>query len=438
MFRIVDLILKKRNGEELTSEEIQFIIDNYVNGNIPDYQMSALLMAIYFNPLTENETLALTLTMLRSGDEIDLSPIDGIKVDKHSTGGVGDKTSLVVAPIASALGVKLAKMSGRGLGHSGGTLDKLESIPGFKIEICAEDFFKQVNEIGLAIIGQSANITPADKKLYALRDVTGTIESKGLIASSIMSKKLASGADHIVLDVKVGSGAFMKDLQSAKELAKAMVEIGKGAKRDTVATLTNMDQPLGCAVGNSLEVIEAIETLKGNGPEDFTNLCIELAAEIILISKISNDIDSAKKMVIETIENGKALDKLRQMIICQGGDPKVIDDYSIFKQADEICELVYENEEEMYVESIDALKVGQASVLLGAGRTTKDDIIDHSVGILVHKKIGDKVNKNDVICTIYSSGKNTNQALELLLDAYVLTNQEVEKPKIIYETIRFY
>ena len=433
MFRIVD---KKRNGEELTSEEIQFIIDNYVNGNIPDYQMSALLMAIYFNPLTENETLALTLTMLRSGDEIDLSPIDGIKVDKHSTGGVGDKTSLVVAPIASALGVKLAKMSGRGLGHSGGTLDKLESIPGFKIEICAEDFFKQVNEIGLAIIGQSANITPADKKLYALRDVTGTIESKGLIASSIMSKKLASGADHIVLDVKVGSGAFMKDLQSAKELAKAMVEIGKGAKRDTVATLTNMDQPLGCAVGNSLEVIEAIETLKGNGPEDFTNLCIELAAEIILISKISNDIDSAKKMVIETIENGKALDKLRQMIICQGGDPKVIDDYSIFKQADEICELVYENEEEMYVESIDALKVGQASVLLGAGRTTKDDIIDHSVGILVHKKIGDKVNKNDVICTIYSSGKNTNQALELLLDAYVLTNQEVEKPKIIYETIR--
>ena len=436
MFRIVDLILKKRNGEELTSEEIQFIIDNYVNGNIPDYQMSALLMAIYFNPLTENETLALTLTMLRSGDEIDLSPIDGIKVDKHSTGGVGDKTSLVVAPIASALGVKLAKMSGRGLGHSGGTLDKLESIPGFKIEICAEDFFKQVNEIGLAIIGQSANITPADKKLYALRDVTGTIESKGLIASSIMSKKLASGADHIVLDVKVGSGAFMKDLQSAKELAKAMVEIGKGAKRDTVATLTNMDQPLGCAVGNSLEVIEAIETLKGNGPEDFTNLCIELAAEIILISKISNDIDSAKKMVIETIENGKALDKLRQMIICQGGDPKVIDDYSIFKQADEICELVYENEEEMYVESIDALKVGQASVLLGAGRTTKDDIIDHSVGILVHKKIGDKVNKNDVICTIYSSGKNTNQALELLLDAYVLTNQEVEKPKIIYETIR--
>ena len=396
MFRIVDLILKKRNGEELTSEEIQFIIDNYVNGNIPDYQMSALLMAIYFNPLTENETLALTLTMLRSGDEIDLSPIDGIKVDKHSTGGVGDKTSLVVAPIASALGVKLAKMSGRGLGHSGGTLDKLESIPGFKIEICAEDFFKQVNEIGLAIIGQSANITPADKKLYALRDVTGTIESKGLIASSIMSKKLASGADHIVLDVKVGSGAFMKDLQSAKELAKAMVEIGKGAKRDTVATLTNMDQPLGCAVGNSLEVIEAIETLKGNGPEDFTNLCIELAAEIILISKISTDIDSAKKMVIETIENGKALDKLRQMIICQGGDPKVIDDYSIFKQADEICELVYENEEEMYVESIDALKVGQASVLLGAGRTTKDDIIDHSVGILVHKKIGDKVNKTRI------------------------------------------
>ena len=436
MYRIVDLILKKRNGEELTSEEIQFIINNYVSGNIPDYQMSALLMAIYFNPLTENETLALTLTMLRSGDEIDLSPINGIKVDKHSTGGVGDKTSLVVAPIASALGVKLAKMSGRGLGHSGGTLDKLESIPGFKIEISSEAFFKQVNEIGLAIIGQSANITPADKKLYALRDVTGTIESKGLIASSIMSKKLASGADHIVLDVKVGSGAFMKDLNSARDLARAMVEIGKGAKRETVATLTNMDQPLGCAVGNSLEVIEAIETLKGNGPEDFSELCIELAAEIILVSKISQNIDDARQLVIETIKNGKALDKLRQMIIYQGGNPNVIEDYSIFKQAEEVCELVYENEEEMFIESIDALKVGQASVLLGAGRTTKDDIIDHSVGIIVHKKIGDKVSKGDVICTIHSNGKNTNQALELLLESYVLTNEFVEKPKIIYETIR--
>ncbi|MBR2891657.1 MAG: pyrimidine-nucleoside phosphorylase [Bacilli bacterium] len=436
MFRIVDLIIKKRNNEEFTNEEIKFIIDEYVQGNIPDYQMSALLMAIYFNPLTEKETLDLTMAMLKSGDEIDLSSINGIKVDKHSTGGVGDKTSLVVAPIASALGVKLAKMSGRGLGHSGGTLDKLESIPGFKIEMSSTDFFKQVNEIGLAIIGQSANITPADKKLYALRDVTGTIESKGLIASSIMSKKLASGADHIVLDVKVGSGAFMKDLKTAKELALAMVQIGKGAKRDTVATLTNMDQPLGCAVGNSLEVIEAIETLKGKGPEDFTTLCVELAAEIVLVSKIANNIDEARRLVIDTIENGKALDKLRQMIIYQGGNPEVINDYSLFKQAEEVCELVYENDEEMYVDSIDALKVGQASVLLGAGRTTKEDEIDHSVGILVHKKIGDKVIKGDKIATIYSNGTKTNEALELLLEAYVLTNKEVEKPIIIYETVR--
>ena len=436
MFRIVDLIIKKRNNEEFTNEEIKFIIDEYVQGNIPDYQMSTLLMAIYFNPLTEKETLDLTMAMLKSGDEIDLSSINGIKVDKHSTGGVGDKTSLVVAPIASALGVKLAKMSGRGLGHSGGTLDKLESIPGFKIEMSSTDFFKQVNEIGLAIIGQSANITPADKKLYALRDVTGTIESKGLIASSIMSKKLASGADHIVLDVKVGSGAFMKDLKTAKELALAMVQIGKGAKRDTVATLTNMDQPLGCAVGNSLEVIEAIETLKGQGPEDFTTLCVELAAEIVLVSKIANNIDEARRLVIDAIENGKALDKLRQMIIYQGGNPEVINDYSLFKQAEEVCELVYENDEEMYVDSIDALKVGQASVLLGAGRTTKEDEIDHSVGILVHKKIGDKVIKGDKIATIYSNGTKTNEALELLLEAYVLTNKEVEKPIIIYETVR--
>ncbi len=436
MYRIVDLILKKRNNQELTTDEINYIINGYVEGTIPDYQISALLMAIYFNSLTEKETLALTLAMLKSGDEIDLSSINGVKVDKHSTGGVGDKTSLVVAPIASSLGIKLAKMSGRGLGHSGGTLDKLESIPGFKIEISSDDFYKQVNEIGLAIIGQSANITPADKKLYALRDVTGTIESKGLIASSIMSKKLASGADHIVLDVKVGSGAFMKDLDSSKELAEAMVKIGNGAGRQTVATLTNMDQPLGCAVGNSLEVIEAIETLKGNGPDDFTELCIELSAEIILISKLANNIEEARKIAKECISSGKALNKFKEMIIWQGGNPQVIEDYSLFKRAEEECELVYENEEIMYVDSIDALKVGQASVLLGAGRTKKEDKIDHSVGIIIHKKIGDVVQKGDVIATIYTNGINTNQALELLLEAYVLTNEKVEKPRIIYDTVR--
>ena len=436
MFRMVDLIIKKRNGNELSTEEIKFIIENYVNGLIPDYQVSALMMAIYFNPLSSRETLDFTMAMLKSGDEIDLSPINGIKVDKHSTGGVGDKTSLVVAPMASALGVKLAKMSGRGLGHSGGTLDKLESIPGFKIEIESERFFKQVNEIGLAIIGQSANITPADKKLYALRDVTGTIESEGMIVASIMSKKLASGADHIVLDVKVGKGAFMKDLESARSLANAMVKIGKMANRDTVATLTNMNQPLGNAVGNSLEVIEAIETLKGNGPTDFTELCLELTAEILLVTGITDNIDKAKEMAQETIDNGTALNKLREMIDAQSGNPEVINDYSLFKEASEIIELTYQNDDLVYIESIDAESIGVASVMLGAGRQKKDDIVDHSVGIILNKKVGEKLQKGDLIATVYANGKNTNEAVKKILDAYLLTTDFVEKPKVILDTIR--
>lgn len=436
MFRMVDLIIKKRNGAELSTDEINFIIENYVNGSIPDYQVSALMMAIYYNPLSSRETLDFTTAMLKSGDEIDLSPINGIKVDKHSTGGVGDKTSLVVAPMASALGVKLAKMSGRGLGHSGGTLDKLESIPGFTIELESEQFFKQVNEIGLAIIGQSANITPADKKLYALRDVTGTIESEGMIVASIMSKKLASGADHIVLDVKVGKGAFMKDLESATSLAKAMVKIGKMAKRDTVATITNMNQPLGNAVGNSLEVIEAIETLKGKGPEDFTELCLELTAEILLVTGITDNIDTAKALAQETIDNGSALNKLKEMIIAQGGNPDVINDYSLFKEASEIIELTYQNEDPVYIEAIDAEEIGIASVMLGAGRQKKEDNIDHSVGIILNKKVGDELHSGDLIATVYANGKNTNEALKRILDAYTLTSEVVEKPKVILDTIR--
>ncbi len=436
MFRMVDLIIKKRNGNSLTTDEIYFIINNYVNGSIPDYQMSALMMAIYYNPLTSQETLDFTTAMLKSGDEIDLSPIKGIKVDKHSTGGVGDKTSLVVAPMASALGVKLAKMSGRGLGHSGGTLDKLESIPGFKIELESECFFNQVNDIGLAIIGQSANITPADKKLYALRDVTGTIESEGMIVASIMSKKLASGADHIVLDVKVGKGAFMKDLASAQSLAKAMVKIGKMAGRDTVATITNMNQPLGNAVGNSLEVIEAIETLKGNGPKDFTELCLELTAEILLVTGITDNIDNAKSLAQETIDSGAALNKLREMILAQGGNPEVINNYSLFKEASEVIELTYQHEEEAYIESIDAEAIGISSVMLGAGRQKKDDNIDHSVGIVLNKKVGDKLKNGDLIATVYANGKNTNEALKKILDAYVLTTDFVEKPLVILDTIR--
>ena len=374
--------------------------------------------------------------MLESGEQIDLSSIEGIKVDKHSTGGVGDKTSLVVAPLAAAYGIKMAKMSGRGLGHTGGTLDKLESIPGFTIEVDSEHFFKQVNEIGLAIIGQTADITPADKKLYALRDVTGTIESIPLIASSIMSKKLASGANHIVLDVKVGAGAFMKDVESATKLAEAMVKIGKLANRETVATLTDMSQPLGCAVGNSLEVIEAIETLKGKGPEDFTNLCIELTAEILLIAGIAKDIEDAKALAIKAMNDGSGLEKLRQMIICQGGDGNVVDDYSIFKEASEIVELTYDGQNNLYVESINALEIGQAAMILGAGRLTKEDVIDHSVGIVINKKVGDTLNNGDLIATIYSNGKNTEECINRVLDAYLLTNEIVEKEPIVIKTVR--
>ena len=429
--RMVDLIIKKRDNLELTKEEIEFVINGYVKGEIPDYQVSAFLMAVFNQGMTDEEQYQLTKAMLESGEQIDLTSIEGVKVDKHSTGGVGDKTSLVVAPLAAAYGVKLAKMSGRGLGHTGGTLDKLESIPGFTIEVDSAHFFKQVNEIGLAIIGQTADITPADKKLYALRDVTGTIESTPLIASSIMSKKLASGADHIVLDVKVGSGAFMKDVESATKLAEAMVQIGKLANRDTVATLTDMSQPLGCAVGNSLEVIEAIETLKGNGPKDFTELCIELTAEILLIAKIANDLEGARNLVLKAINERTGLEKLRQMIKWQGGNPDVIDDYSLFGEACEVVELVYEAEQTAYVESIDALGIGNAAMILGAGRLTKDDLIDHQVGIVLNKKVGDVL-----IATIYSNGKNTNECMQRVLDAYLLTNEKVEKEPIVIKTIR--
>ena len=436
MFRMVDLIQKKRDGGELSTEEINFIIDGYVKGIIPDYQISALLMAIYYEKMSDQEMCDLTNAMLHSGEMVDLSKIEGVKVDKHSTGGVGDKTSLVVAPICAACGVKLAKMSGRGLGHTGGTLDKLEAIPGFKIEISPLDFYKEVNEIGLAIIGQSANITPADKKLYALRDVTATVESKGLIASSIMSKKLASGADNIVLDVKVGSGAFMKNLHDATELAEAMVMIGKKAGKNTVATLTNMEQPLGCAVGNSLEVIEAIETLKGNGPKDFDELCRVLSKEVLLVSGLFNDEEKAEQRVDEVIKNGEALNKLRLMIKYQGGDASVIDNYDIMGKADEEIAMVYEQNEPCYVSHIDALAVGEAAMILGAGRKTKDDVIDHAVGIVLNKKVGDKVVNGDVIATIYTNGSNTEEAIEILLNAYEMTNVEVTEEKIILSVIR--
>ena len=434
--RIVDLIEKKKKNYALTKDEINFIINGYVEGSIKDYQVSALLMAICLNGMTDDEVFFLTDAMLHSGEIIDLSKIKGIKCDKHSTGGVGDKTSLVVAPLAAALGVKMAKMSGRGLGHTGGTLDKLESIPGFDIEKQADEFFDQVNEIGIAIIGQSANITPADKLLYALRDVTATVDSIPLIASSIMSKKLASGADHIVLDVKVGSGAFMKDAKSALELAKLMVEIGKKANKDVVATLSDMEQPLGNAVGNTLEVIEAIETLKGNGPKDFTNLCKEFVVEILLVCKFANDYNTALNMVENAIKDGSGLNKLKQMIKAQGGNELVVDDYSILPLAEESIDLTYNEEDDAYVEEIDALKIGEAAMILGAGRATKEDVIDMGVGIVLNKKVGDKLSTGDVLATIYTNGKSTEQAISIVLDAYSLTKNKVSPRPTIIETIR--
>ena len=433
--RMVDLIIKKRNNEALSHEEIKYLIDGYVNGNIPDYQVSAFLMAVYFNGMTSDEQLYFTRAMLESGEQIDLSAISGVKCDKHSTGGVGDKTSLVVGPLAAACGVKMAKMSGRGLGHTGGTLDKLESIPNFKIEQTKENFFKQVNEIGLAIIGQTANITPADKLLYSLRDVTGTVDSIPLIASSIMSKKLASGADHIVLDVKVGKGAFMKNVEMAEKLAKAMVEIGRLANRDTVATLTDMSEPLGCAVGNALEVEEAINTLKGKGPKDFTDLCIALTNESLLVCNIAKTEEEAMSMTIDAINSGKGLEKFKQMVAYQNGDINVIDDYSLFNVSKNTVEVVYEDDD-AYVSEIDALKVGESAMLLGAGRETKESKIDMGVGIVLNKKVGDFVKSGDVLATLYVNEKNVNEAIDMLSSAYVMTNEKVEPIKKIIEVIR--
>lgn len=431
--RAVDIIIKKKQGLELTKEEIHYIIDGYVKGEIPDYQISALLMAICFNGLNSDEQTNLTMEMLNSGEKVDLSSIEGICVDKHSTGGVGDKTTLVVAPIISACGLKIAKMSGRGLGHTGGTLDKLESIPGFTISVTPENFFKQVSEIGIAVVGQTANITPADKKLYALRDVTGTVEAVGLIASSIMSKKLASGAHSILLDVKVGDGAFMKNIYDARVLAKAMVNIGNKCGRKTVAMLTDMDQPLGESVGNSLEVIEAIETLKGRGVKDFQKLCHEISAEMLLMTGMVNDKAEALRLVDEKIQSGEALDKFRQMIVYQNGNPSVIDDYSLFGYANKVIEI--RSESKGYIEKIKTLDVGNAAMLLGAGRQTKDDKIDPVVGIKIKVKVGSKVNKGDLLAVVYSNGKNELEAINKLKESFVINENYVEEKNIILDIV---
>lgn len=431
--RAVDLILKKRENKELTREEIHFLIEGYVKGLIPDYQMSAFLMAVCFNGLSKEERVNLTLEMLKSGEEIDLSSIDGICVDKHSTGGVGDKTTLVIGPILSSCGLKLAKMSGRGLGHTGGTLDKLESIPGFSIVKSPEDFLTQVREIGIAVIGQTANITPADKKLYALRDVTGTVESVGLIASSIMSKKLASGANSILLDVKIGDGAFMKDLDSARTLARAMVDIGNSCGRKTVAMITDMDEPLGEAVGNSIEVIEAIETLKQKGPEKFTKLCYELSSTLLQMTNVCKSKEEAYAKIDEVLNNGKALEQLRLMIKYQGGNPDVVDDYTLLPIAKNVIEI--KSLEEGYVSKIKTEQIGVAAMMLGAGRLTKEDDIDLGVGIKILKHVGDYVSVGDVIALAYVNEKGREMICDEVHKAYSYSSNECPKHQIILDKV---
>ena len=431
--RAVDLIIKKKNGQPLSKQEIHYLIKGYVDGSIPDYQISALLMAICFQGLSSEEQLFLTTEMLESGEKIDLSSISGICVDKHSTGGVGDKTTLVVAPIVAACGLKIAKMSGRGLGHTGGTLDKLESIPGYQINVSSAEFLKQVEEIGIAVIGQTANITPADKKLYALRDVTGTIESLGLIAGSIMSKKLASGANSILLDVKVGDGAFMKTIEEARELAQAMVRIGNGFNRRTVAVLTNMDEPLGYMIGNSLEVIEAIETLKGQGPADLKQLCYDLSAELLMMTRIKLTYEEAIQLIEEKVTSGEALQKLYQMIAYQKGNPNVIVDYSLFGTAPYQYNVLAN--EEGYIKKIATEDIGIAAMLLGAGREKKEDKIDHRVGIKINKKVGDFVEKGESLAVLYANQENS-EAENKVKRAFTLQKKKTEKNPIVIDIIR--
>lgn len=431
--QMTDIILKKRDGFELSKEEIEFFIKNYVNNIIPDYQASALAMAIYFQGMNKKEISFLTDSMLHSGEIIDLSSINGIKIDKHSTGGVGDKTSLVLGPLVASCGAKVAKMSGRGLGHTGGTLDKLESIKGVSVNVSKENFIKQVNDIGIAIIGQTGDLVPADKKLYALRDVTATVDSIPLIASSIMSKKLASGADTILLDVKFGSGAFMKDIKSAEELASTMVEIGKHLNRDTKAVLTDMDQPLGMAIGNSLEVIEACETLKGRGPKDLVELCLNLGAIILKQAHIEEDIEKGKVLLQSKIDNLEAFKKLEELIKYQGGDISYLEDYSKFEKSKYQKEIY--SSKEGYVEKISALEIGECAMHLGAGRATKDDVIDMSSGIVLNKKVGDFVKKGELLLTCYTNKENVEEIYKNLENSYIIVQNKVPNHKIIHEII---
>ncbi|TYS66493.1 pyrimidine-nucleoside phosphorylase [Bacillus infantis] len=431
--RMVDLIEKKRDGKELSSEEIQFIIKGYTDGSIPDYQISALTMAIFFQGMTENERADLTMSMVESGDRIDLSKIEGIKVDKHSTGGVGDTTTLVLGPLVAAVGVPVAKMSGRGLGHTGGTIDKLEAVEGFHVEIENEEFIKLVNQNKIAVIGQSGNLTPADKKLYALRDVTATVDSIPLIASSIMSKKIAAGADAIVLDVKTGAGAFMKTLDDSRELAKAMVRIGNNVGRKTMAVISDMSQPLGYAIGNALEVKEAIDTLRGEGPEDLTELCLVLGSHMVVLAEKAETPAQAREMLEQAIKDGSALEAMKTFLSSQGGDASVVDDPSRLPQAKFVYEL--EAKEDGYVSEIVADAVGTAAMVLGAGRATKESEIDLAVGLMLRKKIGDTVSKGESLATIYSNFENVEEVKERLYSSIKITASKVDAPVLVHEEI---
>lgn len=414
--RMYDLIMKKRNGEELTKEEIEFMIEGYTKEEIPDYQMSAFLMAVYFKGMTEDETVELTMAMANSGDIMDLSEIEGLKADKHSTGGVGDKTSLVLGPMVAALGVPVAKMSGRGLGHTGGTIDKLESFPGFSTDLTKEQFIQNVNSIKMAIISQTGDLAPADKKLYALRDVTATVDNLSLIASSIMSKKLAAGADVIVLDVKTGKGAFMKKEADALALAREMVKIGTNAGKETVAIISDMDQPLGFAVGNALEVKEAIDTLNGNGAKDLLELVITLGAYMLVGTKRVENIEAAREKLLGTIEDKSALKKFQEFVEAQGGDARAIDNTELLPKASIVMEI--KAEEDGFVEKIETEEIGMVCLLLGGGRETKESEIDLSVGLVLHKKIGDAVKKGEVLATMYG---NDLKKMEIARERFLLT-----------------
>jgi len=431
---MVDLIQKKRDGGLLSDEEIHFMIEGYTHNKIPDYQMSAMLMAICFQGLNQHETVVLTNEMMHSGEIIDLSSIEGIKVDKHSTGGVGDKTSLVLGPMVASCHVPVAKMSGRGLGHTGGTLDKLESIPGLHVDISKEDFIKQVNACHLAIIGQSGELVPADKKMYALRDVTATVSCIPLIASSIMSKKLASGSDAILLDVKYGDGAFMKTKEDAKILAQTMIDIGKSLGKDTRALISNMNEPLGNAIGNSLEIKEVIDTLNGHGPKDLLELCLTAGSQMLIQAQMTDNVITARKMLQDTIDSKEALRCLQTMVKAQGGDDAYITHPELFPKTKEVISI--RSQQTGYVKSLNALTLGLVSMKLGGGRMVKEDSIDHSVGLVLQKKIGDYVKKDDVLVKVYTNTGLTKELKNQIYDAYEIINEYVCQPPLIDEIMK--